>query len=135
MLFPANMTLYIPEGQTTLTYDQYGNPVESKPALGEYLVSVAEDSPELQANAGLDTAVATYTGRCMGKMIDGTYKKVKFFPDTVVPNQRLACEVVDLASGRAQKGTFVVLSAFQSKYRVVTKVLGGRVQGYFEFGR
>jgi len=135
MLFPANMTLFIPEGATTLTYDQYGNPIESNPALGEYLVSVSEDSPELQANAGLDTAMATYTGRCMGKIIDGKYKKLKFFPTTVVPNQRLECEVKDLASGRTQKGTFVVLSAFQSKYRVVTKVLGSRVQGYFEFGR
>ncbi len=129
------MTLFIPEGRTTLTYDQYGNPIESKPALGEYLVSVGEDSPELQANAGLDTAMATYTGRCVGKMVDGKYQNTKFFPDTVIPNQRLECIVTDPASGRTQKGTFVVLSAFQSRYRVVTKVLGSKVQGYFEFGR
>ena len=135
MLFPANMTLFIPEGQTTLTYDQYGNPIESKQALGEYLVSVSEDAPELQANAGLDTAMATYTGRCVGKIVDEKYQNVKFFPSTVIPNQRLECSVTDLASGRTQMGTFVVLSAFQSRYKVVTKVLGSRVQGYFEFGR
>ena len=135
MLFPANMTLFVPEGQTTLTYDQYGNPIESNPSIGEYLVSVSEDSPELQANAGLDTAMATYTGRCVGKMVDGEYEKVKYFPSNVIANQRFDCEVKDLASGRIHKGTFVVLSAFQSRYKAVTNVLGSRVQGYFEFGR
>ena len=134
-LFPANMTLFIPEGKTTLTYDIYGNPIESKPALGHYLVSVTEDSPELQANTGLDTATATYTGRCVGKMVDDKYVNTKVFPTNVVANQRLECELLDPASGCTQKGTFVVLSTFQSKYRVVTKVLGQRVQGYFEFGR
>lgn len=134
-LFPANMTLFVPEGKTTLTYDTYGNPIEFKPALGQYLVSVTEDSPELQANAGLDTAVVTYTGRCVGKLVHGRYVNTKTFPSNVIANQRFDCEVVDPASGRIQKGTFIVLSAFQSRYRVVTKVLGAKVQGYFEFGR
>ena len=135
MLFPANMVLFVPEGAVTVTEDQYGNPVETKAAIGHYLVSVTEDSPDLQANAGLDTATATYTGRCVGKEVDGEYKKVKFFPPNVMPNEKFACEVTDLASGRTHEGTFVVLSTFQSRYKVVTKVQGSRVQGYFEFGR
>lgn len=135
MLFPANMVLFVPEGAVTVTEDQYGNPVETKAAIGHYLISVTEDSPDLQANAGLDTATATYTGRCVGKMVDGKYKRVKLLPPNVVANEKFACEVTDLASGRTHEGTFVVLSAFQSPYKVVTKVLGSRVQGYFEFGR
>ena len=159
-LFPPNLILYVPEGGTSLTYDRYGNPVESTPTGGMYLFSVTEDSPELRANAGLDTATATYTGRCVGKLgyeqsesgvVD---TREKYLPGSVIPNVRLRCELIEpyqpekrsddvpqqesgflAKTGKRHQGTFVVLSAFQSRYRVVTKVLGSKLQGYFELGR
>lgn len=136
-LFPPNLILYVPEGGTSLTYDRYGNPVESTPTEGMYLFSVIEDSPELRVNAGLDTATATYTGRCVGKLgVEGVVDtRDKYLPSTVIPNVRLRCELIEPLSKKKHSGTFVVLSAFQNRYRVVTKVLGSKIQGYFELGR
>lgn len=157
-LFPPNLILYVPEGSSTLDYDKYGNPIElSAGGLAGYLLSVTEDSPELRANAGLDTATATYTGRCVGKLKDlkiinllnnqNIDTRQKFLPATVIANVRLKCLLIEPDHAERSKnpsttspiikrpGTFVVLSVFQSRYPVVTKVLGTRIQGYFEFGR
>ena len=136
-LFPPNLILYVPSGGVTLTTDRYGNPVESTPTEAIYLFSVTEDSPELRANAGLDTATATYTGRCVGRLgVDGVVDtRDKYLPATVIANVRLKCELIEPLSKKKHSGTFVVLSAFQNRYRVVTKVLGSKIQGYFELGR
>jgi hypothetical protein len=143
------MVLFVPEGAVSLAYDEYGNPVEQRPAIAQYLLSVTEDNqqPVLKSNPGLDTATTTYSGRCMGKVKDTSLKepdlyapanidsRARFLPSTLVSNKRFDCEITDPATKEKQKGSFVILSAFQSRFRVVTKVLGSRINGYFEFGR
>lgn len=146
-LFPWNMVLYVPEGSTSLSYDNYGNPVEAKAGVGEYLISVSEESPQLKANPGADTNTATYSGRCVGKVKDLTIQgdgrfartnideRAKFLPASVAAGERFQIMTVDPATKQTQRGSFVVLSGFQSRFKGVTKVLGSYVTGYFEFGR
>lgn len=137
-LFPANVVLFINEGSGTLTTDKFGNPVETRNSIGQYLLSLSSDgtTPILKSSTGQPTSVESYSGHCVGKLLpDGSISKSKLLPPQVMSGESFRCEITDPVSKQKQRGNFVVLSVFQSKYRAVTKALGFKVTGYFEFGR